>query len=92
MVGSVRRTIIMGKTSKEPVVHPSHSHATDAAYHDVMNALSALYWQNATQLAMEAGCMPKDATRVLKVMLREDLVEQNGNTYRIAGYARGNDG
>jgi hypothetical protein len=71
---------------KEPVVHPSHPRATDAAYHDVMNALSGVYWQTATQLAMEARCQPKDASRVLKIMLRENLVEQNGNTYRIEGY------
>jgi hypothetical protein len=75
----------MGTKHAEPVVHPSHPHATDAAYHDVMDALSARLWQNATQLAMEARCMPKDATRVLKIMLREGLIEKNGNTYRIEG-------
>jgi len=71
------------------VVHPAHAHANDAAYHAVMNVLSGKTYQSLTTLAIESKQSEKDTRRVIKHMINEDLVEEEGKMYRIAGYSHG---
>lgn len=80
--------------SAEPVVHPSHRHAYDAAYHDVMNQLSYMEWQSVMQLATETKQEPKQVKRVIDLMIREgDDIEvansEDGKCYRFGGVSRG---
>lgn len=77
------------------VVHPAHPRPKDDAYHSVIDALSAVYWQTPLQLATESGQSLKDVRRVLNILEREgahrgDTVidearSDEGKCYRIAG-------
>lgn len=86
--------------SDEPVVHPAHRHAYDAAYHDVMSKLHYIDWQTVMQLAAETGHHQKEVKRVLNLMIKEgeqvgeyDVLEiarsDDGKVYRFGGVSRG---